>query len=277
MPTSGHFNHLKRNINPLQDPSFMHIAVYTIGSVVLVSVISVITAIPFLIRKKVSQKVLVALLSVSVGSLLGGAFIHLLPEMIEHGYTLDSALYLIGGFIIFFLLEKLVHFHHSKKEESDECGHGHGYHLAPINLIGDGIHNFIDGLVIAGAYVVNIPLGIAATISVIFHEIPQEVADFGILLYSGMTKLRAILFNLLSASTAIIGAIAGLIMSGQVHGFTDFIIPFAAGSFLYIAASNLVPELHRHCKLWDSLIHVLAIIVGVIIMILVTFIEVGHA
>ena len=124
-------------------------------------------------------------------------------------------------------------------------------------------------MVIAGSYIVSIPLGIAATISILFHEVPQEIADFGVLLYSGMSKLKAVMFNFLSAATAIVGAILGLILAGEINSFTTFIIPFAAGSFLYIAASNLVPELHRHCKFIDTLLHIVSIITGVGIMVLI--------
>ena len=122
-------------------------------------------------------------------------------------------------------------------------------------------------MVIAGTYLVSIPLGIAATISIIFHEVPQEIADFGVLLYAGMSKTKAVLFNFLSAITAIIGAIVGVILAGNTEHFSVYIIPFAAGSFIYIAASNLVPELHRHCKTWDSILHVLAIIAGIGLMV----------
>jgi zinc and cadmium transporter len=143
-------------------------------------------------------------------------------------------------------------------------------------LIGDAIHNLVDGMVIAGSYIVSIPLGIAATISVIFHEVPQEIADFGILLYSGMSRLKALFYNFLSAATAILGAVIGLILAGKTAGFTHFIIPFAAGNFIYIAGSNLVPELHKHCKLKDTILHIIAIICGIAVMVAVTLFGPGH-
>jgi len=249
---------------------------YAIVSVVIVSLLSVIVAIPLYYKKKVSQSLLVFLLSMSVGVLLATVFLDFLPEAVSHKYTLGVALYILAGFLVMFVLEKLVHCHHEKKCANGEC-HGHGYHLAPINLIGDGIHNFIDGLVIAGAYAVNISLGITATISIIFHEIPQEIADFGVLLYSGMSKKKALLFNFLSAATAILGTIVGLLLVNRLHGFTNFIIPFAAGNFLYIAASNLVPELHRHCKMKDTFLHLLAIVIGIGIIIAVVLLGPAHS
>lgn len=256
----------------------MNPLIYILGSVIIVSLIAVLAIIPFLLKKKISEHKLILLLSVSVGTLLGGVFIHFMPEIVEHGYNIRSAIYILAGFITFFILEKLIHWHHNKQNvnKTNKCAHSHAYHLAPLNLIGDGIHNFLDGMVIAGSYLVNLPLGIAATISIIFHELPQEIADFGVLIYSGMSKKKAVLFNFLSAITAIIGAVAGFFISNYIHEFTHFIIPFAAGNFIYIAASNLVPELHRHCKLRDTITHIIAIIAGIGIMILITFIGPEH-
>lgn len=251
----------------------MSVILYSLGSVILVSIIAVLAIVPFLFKKKLPKSHLLILLSLSVGTLFGSVFIHFLPEAISHGYTLGLAINVLLGFLVFFVLERFIHWHHNHKKlnKCSESVHGHAYHLAPLNLIGDGIHNFLDGLVIAGSYVVSLPLGIAATISVIFHEIPQEVADFGILLYSGMSRMKAVFFNLLSAGTAIIGAVVGLVLAGRVEGFIHFIIPFAAGNFIYIAGSNLVPELHRHCRFRDTLLHLVAIIIGIGIMVAITF------
>jgi len=250
---------------------------YTLISVAIISLISIIFAIPFFFKKQISKKVLLFLLSMSVGVLLSTVFMNFLPEAVEHEYNLQVAFYIMAGFLLMFLLEKFIHFHHNKKCEDGHCGHGHAYNVAPINLIGDGIHNFIDGIVIAGAYAVNVTLGVAATISIIFHEIPQEIADFGVLLYSGMSRKKALIFNFLSALTAIVGALVGIFLVGRMHGFSEFIIPFAAGNFIYIAASNLVPQLHRECKLVDTLLHFAAIILGICIITLVTIYSPGHA
>ncbi len=243
-----------------------------IFSVILVSPISIVFAIPFLLKKKIADKVLLFLLSLSVGVLLSTVFLKFLPEMHE---SRAGAFYILGGFLVMFILEKFVHCNHSRKCEDGECGHGHAYNLAPVNLTGDGIHNFIDGLIIAGAYAMNAGIGITATISIILHEIPQEIADFGILLYSGLSKKKAVIFNFLSAATAILGTIAGIFLAGNIHGFTEFMIPFAAGNFIYIAAANLVPQLHRRCKLKDTILHVIAILLGIGIIAL-TMIGPGH-
>ena len=250
---------------------------YPIVSVIIVSLISVVFAIPFLIKKRISKRVLLFLLSLSVGVLLATVFVNFLPEAVSHNYTLGLALNLFLGFLLMFVLEKLVHYHHSKRAENEDYGHGHAYSLAPVNLIGDGIHNFIDGLVIAGSYAVSTTLGIAATISIIFHEVPQEIADFGVLLYSGLSKKKALIFNFLSATTAILGTVFGLLLAGSLQGFNEFIIPFAAGNFIYIAASNLVPQLHRECSILDTLIHVAAMILGVAIIVVITIFGPGHS
>ena len=250
---------------------------YPIVSVIIVSLISVVFAIPFLLKKRISKRVLLFLLSLSVGVLLATVFVNFLPEAVSHNYTLGLALNLFLGFLLMFVLEKLVHYHHSKRAENEDYGHGHAYSLAPVNLIGDGIHNFIDGLVIAGSYAVSTTLGIAATISIIFHEVPQEIADFGVLLYSGLSKKKALIFNFLSATTAILGTVFGLILAGSLQGFNEFIIPFAAGNFIYIAASNLVPQLHRECSILDTLMHVAAMILGVAIIVVITIFGPGHS
>jgi zinc and cadmium transporter len=255
----------------------MSSAIYAIISVIIVSLISIIAAIPLLIKKKFSKRLLLFLLSISVGVILSTVFMDFLPEAVSHGYTLGVAINILLGFLCLFVVEKFVHWHHSKKCADSEYGHGHAYSLAPINLIGDGVHNFIDGLVIAGSYAVDISLGITATIAIIFHEVPQEIADFGVLLYSGFSKKKALFFNFLSAIVAIGGTVVGLILVNKLHGFTQFIIPFAAGSFLYIAASNLLPELHRHCKLKESLLHLLAIVIGIGIIILVVLYGPAHS
>lgn len=247
----------------------MNPLIYIFGSIIAVSLIAVIAIIPYLFKKKMTSKQLVVILSLSVGTLLGSVFIHFLPEMAEHGYSLTVGLSVLVGFLAFFILERFIHWHHNHEEitGAENKAHSHAYHLAPLNILGDGVHNFLDGMVIAGSYLVSIPLGIVATISIIFHEVPQEIADFGVLLYTGMSKKKAVFFNVLSAITAIIGGIVGVLLAGNTEGFSTFIIPFAAGSFIYIAASNLVPEIHRHCKTWESILHVLAIIAGIGIMV----------
>ncbi|MFP4403100.1 MAG: ZIP family metal transporter [Nanoarchaeota archaeon] len=250
-------------------------AIYALISVFFISLISVIAVIPFLLKKKISTKSLLFLVSLSIGVLLSTVFFNLIPEVFSHDYNFDVAFYILFGFLVMFIIEKFIHFNHKKKCIKNNV-HNHAYTLGPINLIGDGIHNFIDGLLIAVSYTVDIVLGITVTISILFHEIPQEIADFGILLYSGFSKLKALLFNFVSALTAVIGALFGIILVNYTHEINHFIIPFAIGNFLYIAASNLVPQLHRYNNIKDSIIHIIAIILGILIIISVTFFLPAH-
>lgn len=252
--------------------------VYIFGSVLLVSLISVLFAVPFLLKKKVTNHTLLLLLSISVGVLLGAVFFDFMPEIFHEaeGREILVGVYILSGFLIMFVIEKFVHFHHHYQKGERQVGHAHAYNIAPVNLIGDGVHNFIDGLVIAASYMVNINLGIVVTVSIIFHEIPQEIADFGVLLYSGLSKKKALFFNFISALAALLGAVIGFMLHTSIESFHMFIIPFAAGNFLYIASSNLLPELHRHCHVKESIIHILAIIAGIGVVLLITIYGPGH-
>ena len=252
----------------------------TILSVIVVSLVSLIGVVTLLWKKKNLDDFLLILVSLSAGTLFGGAFLHLLPEAVEReGFTLRISMLLLGGVLVFFLLEKFIHWRHchihgiqSGKEMMEHRAH-HPSHLAPLNVMGDALHNFVDGLVIAGSYFVSIPVGIATTIAVILHEIPQEFADFGVLLYSGLSKGKALLLNFLSAAVAIIGAIVGLVIGTQSETFASFILPFAAGGFVYIAGSNLIPELHKECGLKDSFWHFLVLVLGIALMFGLKFID----
>jgi zinc and cadmium transporter len=150
---------------------------------------------------------------------------------------------------------------------------GHSHHIGVLNLAGDALHNFLDGLIIAASYFVSIPVGIATTVAVIFHEIPQEIADFGVLLYSGFSKTKALFYNFLSATTAIIGALVGLVLGSQSSAFVPFILPFSAGAFIYIAGSTLIPELQKGGSLKESIWHLTAMVVGILVMVALLWLE----
>jgi zinc and cadmium transporter len=234
----------------------MSAIVYTILSVVIVSLVSLVGIVSILIRKKNLSEYLLLLVSLSAGTLFGGAFLHLLPEVVEHqGFTPKVSLLLIGGVLIFFLLEKFIHWRHCHGQEDHVHKPTNPSHIAPLNLVGDALHNLLDGLVIAGAYLVSIPAGVATTVAVIFHEVPQEIADF------------------LSAAVAIVGAIIGLILGAKSQTFVQLILPFAAGGFVYIAGSNLIPELHKECSLKDSFWHFAAMVLGIAIMVALLLLE----
>lgn len=253
--------------------------ILSLASVILVSLISLIGLASISIKEEKLRKILIYLVSFSAGALLADAFIHLLPEAVkETGFTLKISIYILLGIGISFVIEKIIHWHHCHHTHSAECLETHHKQMqtqpfAKMNLIGDSVHNFIDGLIIGGSYLVSIPVGLASTLAVILHEIPQEIGDFGILLHGGYTRKRALFLNFITALTAIIGAIIAIAVNQIIPHLTEFLIPFAAGSFIYIAGSDLVPELHKETNAKKSIIQLLFSILGVLIMISLLFLE----
>jgi len=250
---------------------------YTIISVIVVSLVSLIGIITLFFGKKKINHLLPTLVSISAGTLFGGAFLHLIPEAVEESgsFGISISFFILLGIIIFFLLDKLIHWKHSHTEASlIHSTKENKSSMAYLNLLGDGFHNFLDGLIIAGSYLVSIPTGIATTIAVVIHETPQEIADFGVLMYSGLSKWKALFYNFLTATFAIVGAILGLILGTQSETFITAIVPFAGGAFVYVAGSNLIPELlrknHRLKILFQQF---LAFLVGIIIMYGLLFLE----
>ncbi len=243
--------------------------IYSIISVLVVSAISFIGILGLSIKAEKLRKILIYLISFSAGALLGDAFIHLLPETIEQvGFGLQISGYILLGILIFFVLEKVIHWRHCHMPTTKEHVHPFAY----TNLVGDALHNFIDGLIIVAGYLISPAAGIATTLAVILHEIPQEIGDFGVLLHAGFSKTRALMMNFLTALTAIIGAIVGLVLSNYVGNIELILVPIAAGGFIYIAGSDLIPELHKDSdKIWRSILQLIAFIVGIGIMLLLLF------
>jgi zinc and cadmium transporter len=244
--------------------------IYTIASVVLVSFVSLIGIAFIPISERRQRRVIFILVSFAVGGLFGDAFIHLLPESFEKSKAgVVTSLSILAGIFGFFILEKYLRWKHEHGLESNFI-HPVGY----VNLLGDGVHNFIDGAIIGASYLACIPIGIATTIAVILHEIPQEIGDFGILLRAGFSKTKALLFNFLSQSLAIAGAIVSLLIGVNMENFSIVMLPFAAGGFIYIAGSDLVPDLHKEVKPFESILQFFAIGVGIALMLLLTTIEI---
>ena len=214
-----------------------------------------------------------------MGALLGDVFLHILPELWESGHSSPAVMSLIFvGFLLFFILEKFLRWHHGHEGEvhSDTIEleqSNHTHHIGYLNLISDGLHNFIDGVVIAGAYLVSVEIGTATTLAVILHEIPQEIGDFGLLLHAGFSRARALFYNFLSAVFAIFGVLAVVLLGDLVTGLEAYILAIAAGGFLYIAAADLVPELHKTSDLRKSFIQLLAILMGFVLMALLLTLE----
>ncbi|OGF18826.1 hypothetical protein A3I35_03695 [Candidatus Falkowbacteria bacterium RIFCSPLOWO2_02_FULL_45_15] len=239
-------------------------------SVLTVSLISLIGVTALALSAEKLKKFLFYLVSFSAGALLGDVFLHLVPELAEGGaLTSVSSLIILAGIIVFFILEKLVCWRHCHIPVSRQ----HVHSFAAVNLVGDGLHNFIDGLIIAGSYAVSFPLGVVTTVAVITHEIPQEVGDFGVLLYAGLTRSKAIFFNFLSALLAFAGAGAGIMFASRIAGFTDIIVSLTVGGFIYIATADLIPELKKENELGQSAKQLLGIALGIGAMALLLFLE----
>lgn len=240
-----------------------HSYLYSLVSVLIVSLISLVGIVALSIKIKDLKNLLLFLVSFSVGTLLGDVFIHLLPELVaKQGFTLTTSLQILFGLLLFFVLEKVVYWRHCHLVTCDD----HPHTLGTMNLIGDALHNFLDGAMISASYLFSIPLGLATTLAIIFHEIPQEIGDFSVLLYAGFTKSKALRYNFFSALFAIVGAILVLLIGQQYRSMTNFLIPLGIGGFLYIAGSDLIPELKKEENLGQTFFQLLAIIGGIFIM-----------
>ncbi|MBM3245715.1 MAG: ZIP family metal transporter [Candidatus Omnitrophica bacterium] len=234
---------------------------WALGASLAVSLISLIGIFSLLLKEKLLSRILILLIGFSAGGLLGGAFLHLLPESLEYSHDyLKPFILVLLGFIIFFILEKYLYWRHCHEGKCEI--HAFTY----LNLIGDGIHNFIDGLIIGTSFVVDINIGIVTTFAIIMHEIPQELGDFGVLLYGGFSRSTALFFNFLSAATAILGTIVGYYFAHRVGGFSSALLPIAAGGFIYIAACDLIPELHKQPDLRKASVSFLIFLLGVGLM-----------
>ena len=232
-------------------------ALYTLISVLLISLISFVGVLTLVLKKDLLNKSVFVLVSLAVGALLGDVFIHIIPEAYESAvHPAFISLTIIGGILLFFILEKLMHWHHHDGEENL-------LHVGRMVLVSDGVHNFIDGLMVAASYLVSIEVGVATTIAVILHEIPQEIGNFGVLIHAGYTKAKALWFNFLSALTSVLGAIVALALGSMTETFALWLLPITAGSFIYIALSDLIPELHKRIGLGQGTLQVIAIVVGV--------------
>ncbi len=236
------------------------VLVWILASTFLVSIVSLAGVFTLSIKERLLHRLLFCLIGFSAGALIGGAFLHILPEALENSpsnYVFSS---LILGIVIFFALERYLYWRHCHEGVCEV--HAFSY----LNLVGDGFHNFIDGILIAVSYLVSVKLGIITTIAIILHEIPQELGDFGVLVYGGFSKQKALFYNFVSAITAIFGAILGYFITDLAKGFSAFMLPVTAGGFIYIATSDLIPEIHKEKSLKRSTIAFIAFLIGIIFM-----------
>lgn len=254
-------------------------SLYTLGSVFLVSAMSLIGIITVFWNEERIKRHTHLLVSLAIGALLGGAFIHLIPESF-HELGDAAGIVILAGILLFFVFEKVLHWHHehfldaaiSNGDPAPERLHPVGVML----IVSDGIHNLLDGVIIGASYLVSVEIGIATTIAVVLHEIPQEIGDFGVLLHAGYSRALALTLNFLSALTSIVGAVLVLVLNETAESAVAWVVPLAAGGFIYIAASDLIPELHKFPHVRQSIIQLFVIILGVAMMLLIAFLDTGH-
>ena len=229
-------------------------------SALIVSLISLVGIFFIFFRKKEIDYIIFILVAFAIGAMIGNAFFHIIPESLNELEPLNMSLILVLGFLLFFIIEKTIHWRHCHNESCDKHSNKP---FSYLNLIGDGVHNFLDGVLIGVSYIVSFPVGIATTVAIISHEIPQELGDFAVLLYGGFSKLKALIFNFLSASLAILGVVFAFLGLAK---FNIYALPLVAGSLIYLSMSDLIPELHKEKDLKKSIISLIFIVLGLLIM-----------
>ncbi len=243
---------------------------FTLLAVVVVSLLSFAGVLVLLLREGLLHRLIPFLVSFAVGALLGDALLHVLPELSETGgVTVGLAFVMVAGIVGFFVLEKFIHWHHALNADQEAAIHP----VAWANVIGDGVHNFVDGSIIAGAFLANVPLGVTTTIAVALHEIPQEFGDFGVLIHAGLKPARALLWNFISALTAVAGGVLVLVVAGSVSHLSRPLLAITAGGFIYIAGADLIPELHRETGTMTSILQFVGILAGFLVMGLLLLLE----
>lgn len=253
------------------------VALYTFLGVFAVSVISLIGIFFVSLNAVRLRKVLIFFVGIAIGALLGDALIHLMPEASEQLGAEAAAIWALAGIFIFFVLEKVLHWHHhhgihegETLEECEDCDDK----IKPfgvLTIVSDGLHNIIDGVIIAAGFLISVEVGIATTIAVALHEIPQEIGDFGVLLHAGFSKAQALIANFASALSAFIGAGLVIFVGTSIENVVPILSAIAAGSFIYIAMADLIPEMHNHGR--TPIMQVLAVAIGVALMIGIGYIE----
>ncbi len=235
---------------------------FALLSAVVVSLISFIGVFLLSVKRQALNKVLVLLLAFAVGALLGNAFFHLLPEAYFHlPSTSWTAWLCMAGFLIFLFIEQFLHIH-----SHDKTGEGKIKNYGYLSLYADGIHNFTDGILIAVSWMFSPEVGLATTIAIVLHEIPQEISDFAVLLQAGFERRNALLYNFYSACTAILGTLLTLWVGEKLSHLSTYVMPFAAGGFIYLAATSLLPEIIRKTNKRNFWLYILCILSGIFIM-----------
>jgi len=237
-------------------------------STLIVSLVSFSGVLFLALQPKILRQVVFILVSFAVGALFGNSFFMLIPEsfhLIENQQLIG--ILIVAGILMMFVIEKFIHWRHNHSIGNTEHQHApYGY----INLLSDGLHNFTDGIIIAAAWMVSPEAGIATTLAVVLHEVPQEISDFGVLTSAGFKRGKALFFNFLSGCAAILGAVVTLLLGSLANEYSIYILPIAAGGFIYLAGSDLIPELQREKTTRKSTIQLIAIIAGLALMLFVS-------
>ena len=245
----------------------MYILLWIILATVLDGLVAFIGVFSIGLKEKFFQKLILLFVAFSAGALLAGAFFHMIPEALQKISAQNVAFFIMIGFLIFFVIERGLHWHHCHTQDCDV----HKISTNPVSylvLFGDGIHNFVDGIIISAGFIASVPLGIMTTIVIIAHEIHQELGNFAILVHGGFKKAKALLYNFFSQLTSVIGGVIGFFFVSRLEGAIPFILSFAAGGFIYIAASDLVPQLHKEPDIKKALASFVFFVLGIGAMVL---------
>lgn len=234
---------------------------WIVASGLAMSALALVGIVTLLLRSEQLERLLLPLVAFAAGTLLGGALLHMVPGAIELvGPRVSVFVWLLAGFTTFFALEQFLHWRHDHKV----VGRVERRPLSYLILLGDGLHNFLGGLSVAAAFIADVRLGIGAWIAAAAHEVPQELGDFAVLVHSGWSRGQALFFNVLSALTFLVGGLVAYAASTRID--LTFLLPFAAGNFIYIAASDLVPEVKHGSGLRHNLVHLVAFITGIVLL-----------
>jgi zinc and cadmium transporter len=234
----------------------------SVGSVALAGLL-------LLVKDKKLQVISTHLTYLAGGTLLGAAFLGMIPKAVSMADGNLILMLILAGIVFFFILEKIIIWRTCRNKNCER----HLHAAAPMILIGDAFHNAIDGVVIAAAFLTSKEMGFFVTLSVIFHEIPQELGDLGILLKSGMTKNKALLYNMLSGSSALLFGVIAYFFMDTVRSFIPYALAFSASSFLYIALADLIPEMHKKTKLNEAIVQITLVITGIAIIFVIKYIQ----
>jgi zinc and cadmium transporter len=232
----------------------------------LMSCIALVGSVTLVFKQQTLERILLPLVAFAAGSLIGGALFHMMPAAVEE---MENALalyvWLVAGFILFLALEQFLNWHHSHSQAPSEREP-----LTYLILIADAVHNFVGGLFVGASFLIEVRLGVIAWLAAAAHEVPQELGDFGVLIHGGWSKWNALTYNFVSALTFLVGGLVAYFASARID--VVFLIPFAAGNFLYIAAADLIPEIKKSHDFKTNALHFVTFVLGVSLLLALRFV-----